>query len=160
IANGKLEPIALENTPDVQAFERDPALLKKLVAYLKQGDHLQRLDQGTLVIDDPSMMTKLSVSWSTMGRARSANKPYSRIFEGHRAELESIEIKALGFIKTHDGLVERLNNLTCAGCHQSGGTAGFHILGYADDRYSHGFNKQQQALSPHATAETARRQAY
>jgi hypothetical protein len=46
------------------------------------------------------------------------------------------------------------------GCHQSGGTAGFHLLGNADDRYSHGFNKQQQALSPHATAETVRRKAY
>jgi len=160
LANGKLEPVALENTPDVQAFERDPAMLKKLVAYLKQGDHLARLDQGTLVIDDPSLMTKFSISWSTMGRARTANKPYSRIFQNHRADLQSIDIASLKFIKSHDALVERLNNLTCMGCHQSGGTAGFHLLGYADDRFSHGFNKQQQALSPHAAAETVRRKAY
>ena len=160
IANGKLEPVALENTPDVQAFEKNPALRQKLVAYLKQGDNLRRLDNGTLAIDDPSLMTKLSISWSTLGRARTANKPYSRIFQNHRADLESIDIAGLSFIKSHDALVERLNNLTCMGCHQSGGTAGFHMLGYADDNYSHGFNKQQQALSPHAAAETVRREAY
>jgi hypothetical protein len=160
IANGELEPVALENTPDVQAFEKNPALLQKLVAYLRQGDNLRRLDNGTLVIDDPSLMTKFSISWSTLGRARTANKPYSRIFQNHRADLESIGIANLTFIKSHDALVERLNNLTCMGCHQSGGMAGFHLPGYADDRYSHGFNKQQQALSPHATAETVRRKAY
>ncbi|MEQ1865051.1 MAG: hypothetical protein ABL996_10415 [Micropepsaceae bacterium] len=158
---GKLEPVPLENTPDVLAVERNPALLQRLVDFLKRGDRLQQLDNGTLVIDfDPAFLTKLSVSWSTMGRARTANKPYSRLFKDKRALLESIDISRLNYIKSHDALVERLNNLTCMGCHQSGGTAGFHLLGYADDRFSHGFNKQQQALSPHAAAEQARRLAY
>lgn len=157
----RLEPIALENTPDVLAVERNPALMQRLVDYLKQGDRLARLDNGTLAIDfAPEFLTKLSVSWSTLGRARTANKPYSRLFKSHRALLESIDISRLKHIESHDALVERLNNLTCMGCHQSGGTAGFHLLGYADDRYSHGFNKQQQALSPHAAAEQARRLAY
>ncbi len=141
--NGKLEPIALENTPDVLAIERNPALLKQFVEFLKQGDRLERLDRGTLVIDfDPAFLTKFSVSWSTMGRARSANKPYSRLFQSQRALLESIDISRLKFVKSHDALVERLDNLTCMGCHQSGGTAGFHLLGYADKQFSHGFNRQ------------------
>jgi hypothetical protein len=161
VAGDRLQPIALENTPDVQAVERNPALLRRLVAFLKQGDRLKRLDQGTLVIDfDPAFLAKLSVSWSTLGRARTANKPYSRLFRNQRALLESIDIAGLSHIKSHDALVERLNNLTCMGCHQSGGMAGFHLPGYADDRYSHGFNKQQLATSPHATAETVRRKAY
>lgn len=159
-AGDVLQPIALENTPDVLAIEANPELLTRFVDYLKQGDHLARLDNGTLVIDfDPAFLTKFSVSWSTLGRARSANKPYSRLFESKRALLESIDIAPLKFIKTHDALVERLNNLTCMGCHQSGGTAGFHMLGLADER-SHGFNKQELATSPHATAEEARRKAY
>jgi len=158
---GKLEPVALENTPDVLAIERNPDLLKRFVAYLKQSDHLERLDNGTLVIDfDQAFLAKLSVSWSTLGRARSANKPYSRLFDANRALLESIDISRLKFIKSHNALVERLNNMTCAGCHQSGGTAGFHLLGYADDRYAHNFNKQQLATSPHAFAESLRRKAY
>ena len=158
---GKLEPVALENTPDVLAVEHNPALLADFVAYLKQGDHLDRLDRGTLVINfNPRFLTKFSVSWSTLGRARTANKPYSRLFQNRRALLESIDISRLKYLKSHDALVERLNNLTCMGCHQSGGTAGFHMLGYADDKFSHGFNKQQQALSPHAAAEQARRLTY
>jgi hypothetical protein len=160
-AGGKLEPVALENTPDVLAVERNPELLRRFVAYLKQGDHLDRLDNGTLVIDfDDAFLTKLSVSWSTLGRARSANKPYARLFQNQRALLESIDISRLKFVKSHDALVERLNNLTCMGCHQSGGTAGFHLLGYPDDRFSHSFNKQQLATSPHAFAEEIRRKAH
>lgn len=161
MSNGSLEPVALENTPDVLAVERNPALLTRFVDYLKQGDHLARLDNGTLVIDfDPSFLTKFSVSWSTMGRARTANKPYTRLFQGKQALLDSIDISRLRYIRSRDALVERLNNLTCMGCHQSGGTAGFHMLGYADDRYSHHFNRQQLPMSPHAYAETVRRAAY
>ena len=95
-----------------------------------------------------------------MGRARSANKPYSRLFQGKRALLESIDISNLKYIRNHDALVERLNNLTCMGCHQSSGTAGYHMLGYADEHYSHHFNRQQLPMSPHAYAETVRRTAY
>jgi len=161
VAGGKLEPVALENTPDVLAVEQNPELLRRFVDYLKQGDRLQSLDNGTLVVDfDPQFLAKLSVSWSTLGRARTANKPYSRLFESQRTLLESIDISRLKFVKSHDALVERLNNLTCMGCHQSGGMAGFHLPGYPDDRYSHGFNKQQLATSPHAFAEQIRRKAY
>jgi hypothetical protein len=156
-----LEPAPLENTPDVLAVEADPALLTRFVDWLKQGDRLERLDNGTLVVDfDERFLTKFSVSWSTLGRARTANKPYSRMFEGKRTLLDSIDISHLKFVKSRDALLERLNNLTCMGCHQSGGMAGFHLTGYADDRYSHGFNKQQSAMSPHATAEEARRRAH
>ena len=158
---GKLESIALENTPDVIAIERNPALFTRFIAFLKQGDNLQRLDNGTLVINfDPQFLTKFSVSWSTMGRARSANKPFARLFRNHKQELNALDLTKLKYIKSHEALVERLDNLTCMGCHQSGGTAGFHMLGYADDRYSHGFNRQQLPMSPHAYAEQARRLAY
>lgn len=158
---GRLVSIALENTPDVLAAERNPALVTRFVEFLKQGDHLAKLDNGTLVVNfDPAFLAKFAVSWSTLGRARLANKPYSRLFGGKRALLESIDIRGLKHIKSHDALVERLNNLTCMGCHQTSGTAGFHFLGIADDRYSHHFNRQQLPLSPHAFAEIARRQAY
>jgi hypothetical protein len=157
----KLEPIPLENTPDVLAVEADPSLLTRFIAWLKEGDRLERLDNGTLVVDfDDRFLTRFSVSWSTLGRARTANKPYSRLFEDKRALLDSIDISRLKFVKSRDALVERLNNLTCMGCHQSGGMAGFHLVGHADDRYSHDFNRQQTALSPHAAAEEARRLAY
>ena len=105
-------------------------MLTRFVEWLNQGDHLARLDNGTLVIDfDPSFLTKFSVSWSTLGRARTANKPYSRLFQGKQALLDTIDISGLRYIRSREALIERLNNLTCMGCHQSGGTAGFHMLG-------------------------------
>lgn len=158
---GVLEPVALENTPNVLGVEKNPELLSRFVTYLKTGDNLQRLDQGTLDINfDEQFLTKLAVSWSTLGRAREANKPYSRLFKDKKAMLETIDLSGLKFIKSHDGLVERLNNMTCMGCHQSGGTAGFHTLGYPDNKFSHGFNRQELPLSPHGFAETARRELY
>ncbi len=158
---GRLVSVALENTPDVLAVERNPAMLARFVDWLKQGDRLAKLDNGTLVVDfDPAFLTKFAISWSTLGRARTANKPYSRLFDGKAALLQSLDIRSLKHIKSHEALVERLNNLTCMGCHQMSGTAGFHHLGYADDRYSHHFNRQQLPLSPHAYAEMTRRQAY
>ncbi len=156
-----LVPIALENTPDVLAIEKNPSLLTKFVDYLRSGNNLEKLDQGTLVVDfNEHFLTKLAVSWSTLGRARSANKPYSRLFQDKKKLLESIDISKLKFIKSYDGLVERLNNMTCMGCHQSGGTAGFHMLGYADKSFSHGFNRQELPFSAHAYAEMSRRKSY
>lgn len=157
----RLEPVELENTPDVLAIKKDPALLKQFVEYLKKPENLSQLDLGVLNIDfNPKFLAKFSTSWSTLGRARTANRPYTEIFRENRALVESINISKLKYIKTHGALIERLNNMTCMGCHQSGGTAGFHVLGKADDAFSHPFNRQEQALSPHAAAETARRVAW
>ena len=159
--NNQLIPAALENTPNVLAIQKSPQLLEQFVDYLKQPANLKALDQGTLNINfDPEFLAKLSVSWSTLGRARMANRPYSTLFEDKQALVKSIDISQLKHIKSHDALVERLNNLTCMGCHQAGGTAGFHMLGKADEEFSHPFNRQQLALSPHAFAETFRRTAY
>jgi hypothetical protein len=156
-----LEPVELENTPDVLAIQKDPTLLKRFVEYLKKPENLNQLDLGILNINfDPKFLAKLSISWSTLGRARTANRPFSELFRENRALVESIDISKLKYIKSHDALIERLNNLTCMGCHQSGGTAGFHMLGQADDAFSHPFNRQQQALSPHASAEISRRTAW
>lgn len=157
----RLTSIPLENTPDVLAIEKKPELLKRFVEYLKSDDHLQKLDQGHLVIDfDPEFLTSLAVSWSTSGRARSANKPYSRLFQNKKDMLKQIDYKNLKFIKSPEALIERLNNLTCMGCHQSSGTAGFHMLGKADPQFSHGFNRQELAFSPHTFADLFRRKKY
>jgi hypothetical protein len=160
-SGSRLEPVELENTPDVLAIKKDPTLLKRFVEYLKKPENLNQLDLGVLNIDfEPKFLAKLSISWSTLGRARTANRPYTELFRENRALVETIDISKLKYIKSHDALIERLNNLTCMGCHQSGGTAGFHMLGQADDAFSHSFNRQQQALSPHASAEISRRMAW
>ena len=154
-------PTRLENTPDVVAIERNPKLLARFVEYLKNPKVLMELDQGTLVIDfDKNFLAKLSVSWSTLGRARLANKPYRYLFRHNMELVKTIDISKLKYIKSHEALLERLDNLTCMGCHQSSGTAGFHILGLADSEYTHDFNQQQLPYSAHLFADISRRQAY
>jgi hypothetical protein len=159
--DGEFEAVGLENTPDVLYIEKNPELLKEFVEYLKVGKNLEKLDQGILQIDfNKNFLAKLAISWSTLGRARSANKPYTRLFEKNQELLRSIDLSKLKFIKSHEALVERLNNMTCMGCHQSSGTAGFHFLGRPGQSFSHHFNRQQLAFSLHSYAENLRRQYY
>ena len=99
--NNQLIPVALENTPDVLAIQRSPQLLKQFVDYLKQPANLTALDQGTLNINfNPNFLAKLSVSWSTLGRARMANRPYSTLFEDKQALIkgtgEKIQLATFG----------------------------------------------------------------
>jgi hypothetical protein len=157
----RLTPIPLENTPNVLEIEAHPELLKKFIAFLKSGDHLRKLDQGTLLIDfDPTFLTTESVSWSTLGRARTANKPYSRLLRDKTDLLAGLDLNGLQYIKSREALIERLDNLTCMGCHQSGGTAGFHMLGNASTEFSHGFNRQELPFSAFESTEVVRRTAY
>lgn len=161
ISKGHLAPTSLENTPNVLAIEKNPVLLKQFIAFLALDNNLKKLDQGTLVINfNEKFLAKRSVSWSTLGRARTANKPYRRLFANKQHLLNTVDISKLTYIKSYAGLIERLDNMTCMGCHQSSGTAGFHMLGFADNKYSHGFNKQELPYSPHTYAESARRKAY
>jgi len=160
-AKKKLVPVGLENTPDVLTLLSKPKKMQQLIDYLKQPANLNALDGGYLNIDlGESFLAKRSLSWSTLGRNRTANRPYSMLYKKYQKEFNSIDLKQLKFIKSHKGLVERLNNLTCAGCHQAGGAAGFHILGKANPNYSHPFNRQETPLSSHASAEITRRTKY
>lgn len=160
-SKNKFIPTVLENTPDVLAIEENPTLVQDFVQYLKQDDNLMKLDQGTLNIQfNENFLAKRSISWSTLGRSRTANKPYRKIFAKHQDLLHSIDISQLNYIKSHDALLERLDNLTCMGCHQMGGMAGFHMHGESSKDYSHHFNQQALAFSPHVIAEHVRRKAY
>jgi len=112
----------------------------------------------TLDFDD-RFLAKRSVSWSTLGKERNANKPYRELLENSNA-FDTLDFSAFKSINNKAALIERLDNLTCAGCHQSAGTAGFHFLGKPRDEFSHSFNRQELALSPHAHAEVSRRSQY
>ncbi len=154
-----LEPVVLENTPDVEAMLKDSKLRTEFATYLLQPKNLKAIDEGTIEIE-PKFLTKVSISWSTLGRARQVNRPFAQIFKDDAKFLKDLDLKKMKYVKSSAGFLERLDNLTCMGCHQAGGTAGFHVLGRADPSFSHSFNRQQVALSPHAMAEESRRTAW
>jgi hypothetical protein len=154
-----LEPAPLENTPDVDLLLKNKSLRDEFASYLKRPETLKGIDEGTLNID-PKYLAKISISWSTLGRAREANRPFAQLFRAEPRLYSESDIKKMTYVNSLNGFIERLDNLSCTGCHQAGGTAGFHMLGNADFEFSHSFNRQQVALSPHAMAEESRRMAW
>jgi hypothetical protein len=168
--DGKFRPIKLENTPDVQAILKEPAKQKQLLDYL--ASHAAEIDNGVFHLPD-SLETDLALSFSTVGSARLANRPFDLLLDKAQAEqlvkASGAAAKSLKFARSGAGLLERLNTSTCMGCHQSSSTAGFHFLGV--DRVDFGSdsaatrtaldgNQLQLPFSPHVHAELARRKDY
>jgi hypothetical protein len=147
----------LENTPDVDRLRADPALRDRLLAAVSA--QLPQVDLGVHELPD-ELLTTEALSWSTLGANRRANKPFDALFPlGSRDSLPAPPPEA-GLITSRDGLVERLNNSTCMGCHQAGSMAGFHVLGLDDPARTGITNRLRVPFSPHFAAERPRRAAY
>lgn len=107
----------LENTPDI----RDK---KQFLNWLK--GNLHDLDQGNLKIPNQFLAKKIT-SVALHGKTRAFNKPFDRyLTEG---DFHNIDFKEFRTFKTPFALKRRLNDLSCAGCHQGKSVAGFHFLG-------------------------------
>jgi hypothetical protein len=160
---GKLAPVALENTINVAEILNDSTgqLKKDLLRQITDPANLEKIDNGTFVLDNRvgNLLANRALSLTTTGRARLANKPFTAIFGTNAEELAKVDYSKLKFIKSPQGLVERLNNNTCMGCHQAGGTAGFHLLGESQ-RFNLTFNRLSLPFSSHFGAERVRRQIY
>lgn len=146
--------LPLENTPDPLAVSADPALKAALRDWIAAS--LPEIDQGTHLLPD-RFRARRALSWSTLGINRSANKPFTAIFSPD--ELPAVP-EGLQTIGSTTGLLERLDNGSCTGCHQAGSTAGFHVLGEDDPQQSGITNRLQLPASPHFYAERSRRRAY
>lgn len=154
-----LVSVPLENTPDVAAIAESKSLRDSLLRQI--AGNLDKIDNGTFVLDntDGQLLATRALSFSTSGRARLGNKPFTALFGPDAKELSSLSLANLKYVKSARGLVERLNNQTCIGCHQSSGTAGFHFLGLTGSLNS-AFNQVVLPFSPHYYAERVRREAY
>ena len=159
--SGKLVAIPLENTPDVAKILSKPNLMDALLAQLNDPRNLGKIDDGTFVLENTGneLLATIALSYSTTGRARLANKPFSVLF-AKKENLDKLKLNSgAKFIANKAGLLERLNNNTCTGCHQSNGTAGFHVLG-GPNEYSPAFSRVVLPFSPHYYAEQTRRRVY
>ncbi|MBK6694376.1 MAG: hypothetical protein IPG50_19540 [Myxococcales bacterium] len=149
----------LENTPDVARIEADAPLKAELATYLRE--HVQEIDTGTLKLPEKFLATKAS-AFSTFGSARLANKPFTRLFWDAQQKvapaLTEASLANTRYVGNLAGLVARLDDMTCQGCHQGGrGVAGFHALGEDSLARSHVLNVSRLGNSPHLQAELARR---
>lgn len=149
--------VPLENTPDVARLRSDDALRAELTAWL--GDHLADVDQGTYRLPDRFLATT-ALSWSTLGVNRLANRPFSAVYADRLDELpDPAALDGARFVASRRGLVERLDNGSCTGCHQAGSTAGFHLLG-PDGDAAGVTNRLASPVSPHLAEERLRRAQY
>lgn len=144
----------LENTPDVARIAADPALQDALLGWI--NTHAADIDQGTYLLPE-RFLAERALSWSTAGINRVANRPFSALLRDSSERLVLPE-DGLQHIASAAGLIDRLDNGTCTGCHQAGSTAGFHLLGPDDPTLAGVTNRLAGGISPHLAAERRRRQ--
>ncbi len=147
--SGRFELAPLENTPDVERLLRRPADRGKLLAWLREPANLRAIDEGIAVIPDEFLARK-TTSVALHGAHRLANAPFTRLFK---------ESDFSGFARSPHGLIRRLNDLTCIGCHQGRTVAGFHFLG-RDRPETSAVNAIEVSASPHFLLDQARRQDF
>lgn len=148
-----LSQLPLENTPDLDRLRGDAALKRQLADYVR--GNAGAIDGGVYLLPEPLLARKV-VSVSTFGGARQANHPFAELFDP--ADFSDMELDGR-LLRSPAALLARLDNGTCQGCHQSGGTAGFHFIGL-DDANTSPLNRVEVGISPHLHAELPRRAAY
>ena len=148
-------PRRLENTPDVTRLAADPEQLAALRGWI--DTHHDAIDLGVYQLPEAFLATE-ALSWSTLGINRAANKPFTALFPpGDRDRLAPVDADGRRWIAARDGLVDRLDNGSCMGCHQASTTAGFHFLGHDDPEISGVTNRLALPFSAHFHAEQAPR---
>lgn len=148
----------LENTPDVRRLRAMPQLSAELVDYIR--NHLGAIDAGVFRLPRQFLAME-ALSFSPLGNARLANKPFNAIFKGDDVkQLAALNFEKLALVKSPAGLLERLNNATCMGCHQGGSTAGFHFFGLDRKEFTGVTNQIRIGTSSHYYHDAARRAAY
>jgi hypothetical protein len=146
----------LENSPDVARLARDAALKQRLLDWLKAPDHFKAVDEGIAVLPDEFLARK-ATSVALHGTHRMANMPFTQIFS--ETELAGLPYDEARTVRSPHGLLRRLNDLSCTGCHQGRTIAGFHFLGI-DRPQTDDINAIAVAASPHFVLDQPRRQAY
>ncbi|SFQ41146.1 hypothetical protein SAMN05216567_115133 [Variovorax sp. OK605] len=148
----------LENTPDVAKLKADAPLRKELQQWLQQPANLRALDEATLQIPEKFLATE-SISVAPRGLERLANQPFAQVF----APGEWKAVEGSRTLASPQAVLRRLDDLSCAGCHQSRAVAGFHLLGVDRRGASRTFttgNALAVPHSPHVQDELARRAIY
>jgi hypothetical protein len=153
---GVFRPAALENTPDVELLKRNKKLKKELLAWILKSNSLQELDEGVLNLPE-KFLAKKTTSVALHGRSRDFNKPFSQIFSD--ADFAGLKWKSHQTFKTPYAVMRRLDDLSCAGCHQGRTVAGFHFLG-EDGLDTSPYNSIMTSQSPHFFGDQPRRLSY
>lgn len=167
------EESTLENQVDRDRILADDALRRDFKAWLLAPDHLREFDRGTVLIPE-KFLARAAVVPTPAGLDASALQPEFGMMQGEgKAEgkgdpvftdndvvsaLKQAAARGIDMqnVRSVAGFQRRLNDVTCAGCHQTRGIGGFHFPGvdWLADRPS---NSAIVPASPHFFGDQLRR---
>jgi hypothetical protein len=161
---------AMEDQIDRDRLLRDTALARDFKAWLLDPVHLAELDRGTVLIPDRFLL-KAAIAPTPTGFSLSELQPAFGLVEGEDgttnpifaksdvvlalAKAAALDVK-LQNIRSVGGFERRLNDVSCAGCHQTRGIGGFHFPG-VDWMAAKPSNSTVVPASPHFFGDQVRR---
>jgi hypothetical protein len=162
------EEAPLENQIDRDRIFADEKLKREFKTWLLDPAHLSEMDRGTILIPEKFLAIG-AVAPTPVGFAPSNLQPAFGFVEsggyGNAVFNDSDVVAALkkaadsgvAFqnIRSLAGFERRLNDMTCAGCHQTRGIGGFHFPGV--DRAEKPSSSTVVPASPHFFGDQARR---
>jgi hypothetical protein len=131
----------LENQIDRARILSDASLARDFKAWLLEPTHFAELDRGTVLIPE-KFLARAAIAPTPVGFTQSDLLPEFGLSEGEggRPLFSENDVVAalkkaasdgtpLQNIRSFGGFQRRLNDITCAGCHQTRGIGGFHFPG-------------------------------
>ena len=167
-ATKTFEESTLENQIDRDRIFADNDLRRDFKAWLLAPDHLREFDRGTVLIPE-KFLAKAAVVPTPAGLDASALQPEFGMMQGEgNSDPVFSDSDVVGALKqaaargdmqnirSVAGFQRRLNDVTCAGCHQTRGIGGFHFPGvdWLADKPS---NSTIVPASPHFLGDQLRR---
>ena len=164
------EEAPLENQIDSARILANDNLRRDFKAWLLDPVHLREFDRGTVLIP-PEFLAKAAIAPTPIGFSPSRLQPAFGLVQGDDGAAdpvftESDVVTALKKAAEHGitlqniasvaGFERRLNDITCAGCHQTRGIGGFHFPG-VDWMTAHPSNSTVVPASPHFFGDQIRR---
>jgi hypothetical protein len=164
------EEAPLENQIDRERILADENLKRDFKTWLLDPRHFSELDRGTILIPDKFLATG-AIAATPVGFAPSNLQPAFGLVQGEGAEADPVfresDVVAalkkaaargdsLQNIRSVAGFERRLNDMTCAGCHQTRGIGGFHFPG-VDWMTAKPDNSTVVPASPHFFGDQIRR---
>ncbi len=147
-----LVPVRLENTPRTNLSAAEQQELATWVA-----SNIAAIDRGTAMVPQ-AFLAERAVSVSPKGLARGQNRPFALAFGTAGERLPIADLQGTTRVTSKVALLRRLDTMTCTGCHQARGLAGFHLLG-TDRAETSDVNALVDGISPHLRELTAFRKS-
>ena len=135
------EEATLEDQIDREHLAADENLRRSFKAWLLDPAHLSEFDRGVVLIPKEFLATR-AIAPTPIGFSASPSQPAFGMVQGEGgnpvfstddvvAALQKAAARgiALQNIRSVAGFERRLNDITCAGCHQTRGIGGFHFPG-------------------------------